>query len=443
MKHRILVSLATFAFLFACSSDNDSSETTPPVTPLELAKVYGGSKNDRAQSITKTTDGGYAVLGYSQSSDGDITDKDNESFDYWVLKFNIEHELQWSKTYGGTEDDRGNAIIQTQDGGFAISGYSSSSDLDVSENAGAQDYWIAKLDTNGNLSWQKSYGYLGADIGNTLLQTNDGGYFITGVLDVTASGGEGNTRHASQRHAGGDYWAIKLNGSGNREWSKYYGGSFTDVPYDAIQTEDNGYIIVGSSDSDDVDIENNIGAYDFWVIKISETGTIIWEESYGGTEIDEARSIVESGDGNYLITGDTRSSDVQVSNNKGAADLWLIKITPSGNLVWEKTFGGSSFDVARSIQKSNNNNFIISGSSRSADGDLTNNQGQNDAWILQVDSSGNLLSQKTVGGSQIDFCYDATILDDNTIVAVGESSSSDGDIEENKGFTDLLIIKTK
>ncbi len=180
MKHRILVSLAIFAFLFACSSDNDSSETTTPVTPLELAKVYGGSKNDRAQSITKTTDGGYAVLGYSQSSDGDITDKDNESFDYWVLKFNIDHELQWSKTYGGTEDDRGNAIIQTQDGGFAISGYSSSSDLDVSENAGAQDYWIAKLDTNGNLSWQKSYGYLGADIGNTLLQRD-----LTASIDYT------------------------------------------------------------------------------------------------------------------------------------------------------------------------------------------------------------------------------------------------------------------
>ncbi|WP_250433343.1 hypothetical protein [Hanstruepera flava] len=432
-------------FTLSCSSDDDTTGgTTPTPEPqLELAKVYGGTKNDRGHSITKTSDGGYVILGYSQSADGDITDKDNESFDYWVLKFNGNHELQWSKTYGGSDDDRGNAIIQTQDDGYVILGYSSSSDGDVTENAGAQDYWITKLDANGNLVWQKSYGYSGSDIGNTILQTNDGGYFITGVLDVTASGGEGNTRNANQRHAGGDYWAIKLNANGNREWSKYYGGSFTDTPFDAIQTADNGYIIVGSSDSDDVDIQNNIGTYDFWVIKISETGTLVWEKSFGGTEIDEARGIVESGDGNYLIAGDTRSNDVNVSNNKGAADLWLIKISPEGNLIWEKTYGGSSFDVARSIQKSNNNSFIISGSSRSADGDVEENKGQNDAWIVLVDSSGNLMFQKTVGGTQIDFCYDATILDNNTIIAVGESNSSDGDIEENKGFSDLLIIKTK
>ncbi|WP_317169717.1 hypothetical protein [Hanstruepera ponticola] len=439
-QFKILI-FASMLFLFNCSKDDDSQVISPEPN-LQLAKTYGGTKNESAQSIAKTNDGGYVILGYSQSNDGDITDKTNESFDYWVLKFDMTHNLQWSKTYGGTGDDRGHAIIQTQDGGYAILGYSTSNDLDVTDNAGAQDYWISKLDTNGNITWQKSFGYTGSDIGFTLIQTNDSGYFITGVLDVTASGGEGNTRVSGMRHAGGDYWAIKLDASGNREWSKYYGGGFTDTPYDAIQTADNGYIIVGSSDSNDVDIQNNIGTYDFWVIKISETGTLIWERSYGGTEIDEARGIVDSGDGNYLITGDTRSSDFDVSSNNGAADLWLIKISPSGDLIWEKTFGGSSFDVARSIQKSNDK-FIISGSSRSANGDVSSNQGQNDAWVIEVGSSGNLISQKTVGGSEIDFSYDATKLEDNTIIAVGESSSSDGDIEENKGFTDLLIIKMK
>jgi len=432
---------ACLLFLLDCSKDDDGQVITPEPN-LQLAKTYGGTKNESAQSITKTNDGGYVILGYAQSNDGDITDKTNESFDYWVLKFDASHNLEWSKTYGGTGDDRGHAIIQTQDGGYAILGYSTSNDLDVTENAGAQDYWISKLDANGNITWQKSFGYAGSDIGFTLIQTNDAGFFITGVLDVTASGGQGNTRISGMRHAGGDYWAIKLDAGGNREWSKYYGGGFTDTPYDAIQTPDNGYIIVGSSDSNDVDIQNNIGAYDFWVIKISETGTLIWERSYGGSEIDEAREIVDSGDGNYLITGDTRSSDFDVSNNNGAADLWLIKISPSGDLIWEKTFGGSSFDVARSIQK-HNDKFIISGSSRSADGDVSSNQGQNDAWVIEVGSSGNLISQKTVGGSEIDFSYDATKLDDDTIIAVGESSSSDGDIEENKGFTDLLIIKMK
>ena len=446
-KFKILI-FCTLSLLHNCSSDDDRgiieqpSEEQPPEEELMLAETYGGTKNESGQSIAKTSDGGYAILGFSQSADGDITDKNNESFDYWVLKFDASHNLQWSKTYGGTEDDRGNTIIQTQDGGYAILGYTSSNDLDVTQNAGSQDYWISKLDSNGNISWQKSFGYSGSDIGFTLLQSNDGGYLITGVLDVTASGGEGNTRMSARQHAGGDYWAIKLDVNGNLEWSKYFGGGFTDTPYDAIQTPDNNYIIVGSSDSDDVDISNNKGTYDFWVIKISETGTLLWERSFGGTEIDEARGIAHSGDGNYLIVGDTRSSDIDVSNNHGAADLWLIKISPDGDLIWEKTFGGSSFDVARSIQKSDDR-FIISGSSRSADGDVSTNQGQNDAWVIEVGSSGNLISQKTIGGSEIDFCYDATKLNDNTIIAVGESSSSDGDIEENKGFTDLLIVKTK
>ena len=430
--------------LFICSScSSDDSPNPSPELELEIATTYGGSKNESGQSVIKTTDGGYAILGFSQSADGDITDKQNESFDYWVLKFDANHNLMWSKTYGGTLDDRGQSIIQTQDGGYAILGYSSSNDEDVSNNAGSQDYWLAKLDSSGNLAWQVSFGYSGADLGYSLLQSSDGGYLLTGVLDVTASGGAGNTRQSNFRHAGGDYWVLKLDSNGNREWSKYYGGAFTDTPFDAIETSDGGFIIVGSSDSNDVDITNNLGTYDFWILKISSTGTLIWEKSYGGSEIDEARAIAHSGDGNFMILGDTRSDDLNVSSNHGAADLWLIKISPNGDLIWEKTFGGTSFDVGRSISKTIENNFIISGSSRSSDGNLTNNQGQNDAWVLKLDNSGNMIWQKTVGGSQIDFCYDAIELDNQTTIAVGESSSSDGDLLENRGFTDLLIIRTQ
>ena len=386
--------LVAALFLFNCSPNDD---TTSPKEITTTVKTIGGAKNESAQAITKTTDGGFAVLGYTQSIDGDITDKPLEGFDYWLLKFNAKQELQWSKTYGGSGDDRGHDIIQTTDGGFAIIGSSQSDDDDVTNNAGSQDYWIAKLDPSGTIIWQKSFGFPGLDNGISVIQTNDGGYLLNGVLDVTASGGEGNSRIA-QRHAGGDYWTIKLDASGEKQWSKFYGGSFTDTPYDCIQTEDNGYIIVGSSDSNDVDISGNKGTYDFWVIKISSIGTLIWEKSFGGTEIDEARAITKSGDGNYIIAGDTRSNDLNVSANHGAADLWVIKISPLGELIWEKTFGGTSFDVARSIEKTQDNGFLISGSSRSADGDVTTNQGQNDAWVLKIDSNANLQWQKNNWG---------------------------------------------
>tara|TARA_B100000767_G_scaffold148805_1_gene140127 strand:+ start:3854 stop:5176 length:1323 start_codon:yes stop_codon:yes gene_type:complete len=428
--------------LFNCSKDEvNTSQPIIIIGELDAVKTYGGSKNDVAQSVVKTIDGGYAVLGHSQSNNGDLKDKTNESFDFWVMKFTANNSLLWSKTFGGTEDDRGNDIIQTADGGFAILGFTQSSNGDVIQNNGSKDFWVAKLTTTGILTWQKSFGFSGSDYGTSLIQTNDNGYLLTGVIDVTASGGEGNSR-TSQRHAGGDIWAVKLSAVGNFEWSKYFGGSFTDTAFGVEKTADNGFIIVGSSDSDDVDISDNKGSYDFWVLKISSSGTLLWEKSFGGTEIDEARAITSTTDGNFIIVGDTRSSDVNVSNNNGAADLWMLKISPEGNLLWEKTIGATGFDVARSVSKSQDNGFIISGSSRSSDGGYTN-QGQNDAWVLKTDANGNILWQKTVGGTEIDFFYDAVELNNLEIIAVGESSSSNGDIEENKGFSDVLIIKIK
>lgn len=426
-----------------CKSSDDDSNNTPQHTflgEIDQINTIGGSKNDKAFAVAKTQDGGYVVLGYTQSIDGDIVDKPTTDFDYWVVKYDAENNLVWSRTFGGSLDDRGSDIIETTDGGFAIIGYSSSNDQDVSINNGLQDYWIAKLDANGILVWEKSFGYVGGDKGNTLIQTNDGGFLILGTLDVTASGGDGNTK---AKHAGGDYWAIKLDASGNKQWSKYYGGSNTETPYDVIETQDNHFVIIGSSDSEDVDITNSKGSYDFWVIKISSTGTLIWEKSFGGDEIDTGRGIVEANDGNYILVGDTRSIDQDVSQNSGAADLWFVKIAPSGEILNEKTFGGSSFDVARSINKTQDNGFIISGSSRSADGDLSSNQGQNDAWLLKLDANANITWQKTIGGLNLDYAYDAIELENKNIVAVGESESSNGDIPENKGFTDALVIKIK
>ncbi len=446
-KKIVLLIQVFFVMLSSCKKDDDALATPTPETTisgaLNFARIYGGTKNESAQSIVSTLDGGYAVLGFTQSMDGDITDKTNESYDYWLLKFNSESELQWNKTYGGTADDRGKDIIQTQDGGYAILGSSYSNDQDVSGNAGQEDYWIAKLDASGTISWQKSFGYSGTDSGISVIQTSDEGYLVSGVLDVTASGGEGNTSKNSNKHAGGDYWVLKLSASGDLQWSKFFGGLFTDTPEGIIETDDNEFIIAGGSDSADTDISNNKGSYDFWVIRVSANGSLVWEKSFGGDEIDEARAITNSGDGNYIIAGDTRSMDQDVSNNIGAADLWLIKISPAGELLWEKTIGGTSFDVARAIVKTQDNGFLLAGSSRSSDVDVSENKGQNDAWVLKVNSNGVLQWETTVGGSNIDFAYGVTELNDRTVVAVGETSSNDGDIIGNKGFTDLLIIKIK
>ncbi|TWO32134.1 hypothetical protein E1J38_009920 [Seonamhaeicola sediminis] len=438
--------LCIVLLIFSCSKNESSTEPkikTPIEKEIDFIKTFGGSKNESARAIIKTLDGGYAILGFTQSVDRDITNKTNESFDYLLLKYNQDHTLQWQKTYGGMDDDRGSDIIQTSDGGYLILGSSTSSDGDVSKNNGFNDFWILKTNSFGNIIWEKNFGFSGADNGLSIIQTQDSGFLIVGVLDVTASGGQGNTKLSSKRHAGGDYWSIKLNVAGSLEWSKYFGGTFTDTPYDVVQTSDKGYIIVGSSDSADVDVENNKGSYDFWIIKISETGELVWKNSFGGSQADEARGIIKTNDGNYLVIGDTRSDDKDVSMNKGAADFWVIKMSPIGELIWEKTFGGSSFDAARSISKTQDGGFIICGSSRSGDIDVSNNKGQNDAWVIKINNNGELLWQKNIGGTEVDLAYDVIELNDGSALVVGESSSSNLDIQSNKGFSDLLIFKTK
>ena len=428
---------------FACEKANLEFNPASNLSngTLDLIQTFGGSKNDVAQSVIATLDGGFAVIGYTQSMDGDVSDKLDESFDFWVLKFNSEANLEWNKTYGGSGDDRGYDIIQTSDNGFAILGYTDSSDGDITLNNGFRDFWLAKLDTSGNLTWQKSFGFSGADQGTSLLQTSDNDFIISGVLDVTSSGGQGNLGRLVTEHAGGDYWAIKVSSSGDLIWSRFYGGSFTDSPTGIVENNNNEFIFVGGSDSNDVDITNNKGSYDFWVVKSEAGGNMIWEKSFGGSEIDEARGIVSTDDGSHIIVGDTRSNEQDVSLNNGAADLWMIKISDDGDLIWNRSIGGSNFDVSRSINKTSDNGFIIAGSSRSSDGDVARNQGQNDAWIVKIDTNGQLLWETTVGGSNIDFAYDAVQLANGNIIAVGETSSSDGDITQNKGFTDLLIIK--
>lgn len=430
--------LITF-LIWSCSDDEDGTPTSNE-PQIEFTKTIGGSKNDSGKSVISTQDGGYAIVGFTQSMDGDIVDKSNENFDYWILKYDGSDNLIWSKTLGGSNNESAFKGIQTNDNGFALIGHSSSNDGDVSENNGSNDLWIVKLDSNGNIIWEKSHGFSGSDQGFGILQTSDNGYLINGTLDVSASNGDGSDKFF-KKHAGGDYWTIKLDASGNKEWRNYYGGTFTDIAYDAIETEDNGFLLVGSSDSNDVDISANKGSYDFWVVKIDNLGKLVWEKSFGGSEIDEAHSISKTADGNYLIIGDSRSNDQDISNHKGAADIWLIKISPVGNLIWDKSFGGSNFDAGRNSSPTMDGGFLLSGSSRSQDGDFNKNNGQNDAVIIKLNSDGNIAWKKSIGGSQIDVFYGIAELNNGSIIAIGDTTSTDFDVEENKGFTDLLITK--
>lgn len=444
--YRNLLPILFLTIIIGCAKEEGEQSHSKPkfIGEIESVKTFGGIKNETGNSVVKTNDGGYAVFGFTQSNEGDISDKSDESYDYWLLKFDISNELQWSKTYGGSDDDRGQNIIQTNDGGYFITGYSKSSDGDVNSNFGSNDIWVAKLDANGTLLWEVNFGFSGNDQAFSSIQTLDGGYLISGILDVSASNLQGNDRVSGRnKHAGGDFWAIKLDSNGTKLWRRFFGGTNTDTPHDLVQTSDSGFLLIGLSDSTDVDITNNKGAYDFWVTRIDADGTLVWEKSYGGDEIDQAFSITSTSDGNFIITGDARSRNVDLTNNFGSADIWAIKINPLGNIIWEKNYGGSSFDSAKAIISAEDGGFYIAGNSRSADNNVSSNKGNNDVWVLKIDGSGNLEGQKSIGGSEIDLAFDIAELNDGSVVIVGESWSSDNDIPENKGFSDLLIINLK
>jgi len=443
-----ILALVSFSY-FSCGSDDDGVTSDPLLGEIAWVKTYGGSDEDEATSIVRSNDGGYMVLGTTRSSDGDVTGKSSSDQDYWLLSLDSNGEKNWDRTYGGSLDDKASNIEKTNDGGYIISGYTTSNDGDVSENAGFHDYWIVKINGTGDIQWEKSFGFEGDDRCFRVIQTTDGGYFATGYLDIDASDGGGNDLIDGQntkagQHSLGDYWGIRMDANGNKIWRRYFGGSHVDQGKDVIQTSDGGFLLIGISESIDFDITNARGANDFWVVKVSPDGDIVWEKSFGGSQSDFAYSVVNTSGGNFLITGDTRSSDFDVSNFKGNADVWMVKFNSSnGSIIWEKTFGGTNFDSSRGITKLANGNYLISGNSSSSDMDVSSNHGFNDAWSFIIDEDGNLEFEISLGGSNIDFALDAQETSDNKLIIVGYTGSNDFDINLNKGGNDLLIYKIK
>lgn len=437
--------------IVSCSDDDRISsepnivDKTTFLGEVDWIKNFGGSGEETAQAIISTSDGGYAVLGFTNSLDGDITGKTTDVNDYWLLKLDADGNLQWNKTYGGSKDDRGQSIVQTSDNGFAVVGYAMSSDGDGSNNEGFHDNWILKLNASGTIEWEKSFGFSGHDHSYDVVETADGGFFFVGFLDVTASEGQGNAGKGGflTRHGVGEFWGTKLDAQGNLEWRRFFGGTNNDRAHGVVQASDGGFVIAGFSESDDFDISGTKGSYDFWVIKVSGDGELVWERSYGGTGIEISYDIAKTNDNAYVVTGNTFSTDTDISKNNGESDVWLIKIDDTGNLVWEKTFGGTKFDAAQGVRLSKDGGFIISGNTKSVDIDATSNAGENDLWVIKTDAEGNLLWQSSFGGSGLDFGFDAIETDTNGIIFVGESGSSDFPNLVNKGKSDAVVIKIK
>ncbi|TDQ32705.1 hypothetical protein CLV82_0538 [Zeaxanthinibacter enoshimensis] len=448
--NKIWYSVLMSIILYSCStdplpefSDGPDREISVFSGDTEWMRSYGGTAEDGFHAIITTADGGVAALGYSRSTDGELTGKATAATDYWLMKADADGEVSWSRSYGGSGEDLGQSLIQTADGGYAIIGYAMSADGDASQNQGFHDNWILKLDETGNIEWESSFGFSGHDHAYDLVQTDDGGFFFVGFLDVTAANGQGNDGKGAYltRHGVGEFWATKIGRDGQLEWRRYYGGTNNDRAHAVARARDGGFVISGFSESDDFDISGSKGSYDFWVIKVSELGELIWERSYGGSGIEISYDIAATDDGGFVIVGNSINGDGDVAEVYGESDAWILKIDGNGNMLWQKSIGGSGFDTARSITVGKSGDLIISGYSNSDDGYLDNNQGENDAWVMKTDASGNLIWKDSFGGSGMDLGFSAVEAANKDILLAGETASPDWEGADFKGATDAFVMR--
>ena len=403
---------------------------------IEWQKSLGGSGDDYPKAMQQTNDGGYIVAGSSNSIDGDVTGN-HGGLDCWIVKLNSTGNIEWQKCLGGSSFDLANAIQQTADGGYIVAGKSVSKDGDAIGRTESGDFWIVKLNSTGNIEWQKGFGGSGFETANTIQQTTNGGYIVAGLS--TSNDGDVTGNHGGRA----DAWVVKLNSTGNIEWQKCLGGSSYDYASAIQQTKDDGYIVAGYSDSNDGDVTGNHGGNgDCWVVKLNSTGNIEWQKSLGGSLSDEAYAVKETKDGGYIVAGYSSSSDGDVTGGYGAYDYWVVKLNSAGNIEWQKGLRSGLDNFAYSIQQTTDDGYIVSGYSSHSDDDVTGFHFSDDYYIVKLNSTGNIEWQKRLGGSGEDRPF-ATIQQttDGGYIVAGYSLSVDGDVTGNHGRADYWVVK--
>ena len=356
------------------------------------------------------------------------------------------------RTVGGSSNDELSSMDITKDGGFIIGGTSSSTTSfeKTDSSRGYTDYWIVKLNRNGTIQFDKTFGSDSYDELNALQQTKDGGYILGGL----SWGGKTGDKSDTNRHDGfafQDYWIVKLDAAGNKQWDKTFGGYQIDELNALQQTKDGGYILGGSSSSV-VSGEKTDGcrgvADDYWIIKIDNTGTIQWDKTIGGTGYDNLTAIKQTADGGYIIGGWSESpiSYEKTDYCRGASDYWIVKLDKFGNIQWDKTIGGTAGDLLRSIDITADGGYILGGYSGSnISGEKTeNSRGMGDYWIVKIDASGNIQWQKTIGGTSDERLFSIHQSKDGGYILGGYSNSNiSGEKTENsKGNYDYWVVKT-
>ena len=400
---------------------------------LDWQKSWGGNSYDEFYDILQTQDGGFIVTGYWNSTG--IEGLPNKgSYDVIIVKYNKDGNMLWQKSWGGNKAEMFCGILETQDGGFIGYGWSHSTDIVGLPNKGGQDAIIVKYDKDGNMLWQKSWGGNDKDYPKSIIQTQDGGFIVSGFSESTDI--EGLPNKGSE-----DGIIVKYDKDGNMLWQKSWGGSDDDFFSGIRQTQDDGFIVYGYSDSTDIEGLPNKGGTDAIIVKYDKDGNLLWQKNWGGNSYDKFSEILQTQDGGFIVCGYSESTDIEGLPNKGESNAIIVKYDKDGNLLWQKNWDGNGIEAFFDILQTQDGGFIVSGYSRSTDIEGLPNKGELDAIIVKYDKDGNLLWQKNWGGNGIEGFLDILQTQDGGFIVNGYSWSTDIVGLPNKGGEDAIIVK--
>ncbi len=419
---------------------------------VEWDRVIGGTGLNGAQTwdemndVAKCPDGNYLVIGGITSTantpSGPISDVNYNIYgsgdDYWLAKYDPNGNKLWDRRYGGEGVDKPYHILPLSDGNYILVGDSESlpgpPGTKTSPNYGARDYWIVKVDPAGTQLWDQSYGGSGRDELHAVIETSDGGLLLGGWSNSPASGVKSQGSFGQT-----DYWIVKTDNAGVIQWEQTYGNTGFEILEDLVETCDGSYLLGGQSDSpigNDV-TDLNGGSIDYWIVKLNPSGGIIWDRMIGSGNQDQFRRFKELPDCTIMLAGWSTSS---VGGDKteisyGGKDYWIVNIDQAGNVNWDKTIGGNNNDDLRSITCNLKGDLVLIGSSDSdISGDKTETgNGNSDFWVVIADSDdGTVLYDKSFGGSGPENPSDIIQCDDCSYAAIGVTySNPSGDVTGN------------
>jgi predicted secreted protein len=387
MEHKkrliLVLFLISFFTLAVCTSLGGAAQG--------WSQAYGGLGDNETFSVVQTSDGGFALAGYTNSSGAG-------GYDGWLVKINSSGTMQWNQTYGGSNDDFAFSVIQTSDSGYALAG------ITTSYGAGESNVWLVKTDSLGNIQWNQTYGGRAHNGAFSVVETGDGGYAIAGFTNSYGAGSN-------------DFWLIKTDSSGNMQWNQTYGGTGDEEASCVVQTSDGGFALAGYTNS------LGAGSYDFWLVKTDSSGTVLWNRTYGYPDDDEAEYVVQTGDGGYALAGCTNSTGA------GGLDFWLVKTDSSGTLQWSQTYGGAGDEAANALVQTSDGGYALAG--------WTTSYGAGDAdfWLVKTTSTGAMQWSKTYGGGGDDEAYSLVQTSDGGYALAGFTSSY------GTGYYDGFLVK--